>query len=62
MGHIVGAGNFENPKKGRFLLSPIIGGADDVINPSVLVNFSSMVEDEDNNYHDNNFDAGHSLS
>ena len=49
--------------KERFLLSPIIGGADDVTNPrSVRNNCSSMVEDEDNNYHDDHFDAGHNLS
>ena len=63
MGHFAGVDDFENPKKERFLLSPIIGGADDVTNPrSVLNNCSSMVEDEDNNYHDDHFDAGHNLS
>ena len=62
MGHFAGVDDFEVPKKRIFLLSPIIGDADDISNSSVLKNSSSIVEDEDNNYHDDHFDAGHNLS
>ena len=47
MGHFVGVDDFEVPKKGIFLLSPIIGDAEDISNFNVAnKNSSSMIEDK----------------